>query len=84
MQPGNLYDVVRPLGKSTAKTQVPAPPLSGLEGKKVGFVWSIFPNGDIVAEALMDYFGKTIRGFEGVKLPPGKGASWGNTPTRAL
>jgi hypothetical protein len=47
-----MYAVVKPLGKSVIKEIQPAQPLDSLEGKRIGFFWTIFTNGDKLADVL--------------------------------
>jgi hypothetical protein len=79
-----VYEVVSPLGKSTVKIVPPSPRLSSLEGKKIGFVWNVFENGDTLANALADLLGKRFKHIESVKLPSGKGLKWGSYPEPSI
>ncbi len=84
MTPGTTYEVVSPLGRSVTAEQAPAPPLSDIKGKKIGFVWTIFTNGDVLADVLMDLLDKKIGDFEGIKLPSGKENPWGDYPDEGI
>jgi len=84
MQTGKTYEVVSPLGDAVTKKIFPAPPLPDLEGKRIGFIWTIFTNGDVLAHALMDLLGKRFKDVETVKLPGGKGLGWGDYPDESI
>ena len=58
--------------------------LGDLHGKKVGLIWTVFTNGNILLEALGELLAKRYRGLECVVLPPGKTARWGDPPERSL
>ena len=75
-----VYKVVRPFGRRSGDTISPTSPLLSLEGKTIGFMWTLFTNGDVLANALMDLIGKQFEGTKFAKLPPGKGRQWGNYP----
>jgi len=75
-----LYKVVSPLGRSTTKKGVISPRLPDLKGKKIGFVWVGFVNGDILIDALENLLFKRFEGLKFVKLPSGKTQSWGAHP----
>jgi len=77
------YEVVSPLGKSTVKVVSPAPRLKSLEGKKIGLIWNVFANGDVLATALGDLLSKRFK-LETVKLPSGKGLKWGSYPEPSI
>ncbi len=73
-----FYEVVRPLGKSGVKEITPAPPLGGLEGKKIALIWTIFTNGDVLADILSEVLRCRYSGLQIVKLPAGRKAKWGD------
>jgi hypothetical protein len=75
-----MYEVVSPLGKSTAKVVPISPRLANLENKRIGFVWVGFANGDVLVDALTDLLGKRIKGIGFIKLPGGKTDPWGKEP----
>ncbi len=85
-----LYEVVSPLGEAQTTTRqgkekIPsAPPLARLQGKKIGLIWTVFTNGDILLEALADWIAKRYPGLECVKLMPGRNAKWGDYPDLSL
>ena len=81
MQP---YEALSPLAEPLARTIAPASALAGLEGKKIGFMWTIYTNGDLLADALMDLLGKRFANVESVKLPAGKGQRWGEYPDHSI
>lgn len=78
------YDVVSPTGKHIAETIRPAEPVSGIEGKKIGFIWGSFTNGDVLADALMGLLGKRFNGLRLIKLPSGKSLQWGDSPDNSV
>jgi len=84
MQAGKVYEVVRPLGKSFMKDISPAHPLPQLEGKRIALIWTIFTNGDVLADALVDLLDKRFKDIETVKLPAGKGVEWGDYPDESI
>jgi len=84
MSAGNLYEVVRPIGKSLSAVISPADPLPGLEGKKIALIWTIFNNGDVLADALTNLLGKRFKDIETVKLAAGKGVAWGGYPDESI
>ena len=79
-----VYEVISPLGKSTVKVIPPAPRLSTLEGKKIGLVWNVFMNGDVLSNAFADLLKKRFKQIETVKLPSGKGLKWGDYPDPSI
>ena len=84
MQAYKAYNVVSPLGELVTQNISPAPPLVDLEGKRIGFIWTIYTNGDVLAEALMDLLGKRFKDIKTVKLTAGKGVSWGDYPDESI
>jgi hypothetical protein len=74
------YSIVSPLGRSTARMIPLAPPLPGLNGKIIGFVWTIFTNGDALAETFADLLRERFADLRFVKLPSGKSVKWGDYP----
>lgn len=88
-----LYEVVSPAGEEphgepgtamSAGSMAPAAPVADLNGKKIGLVWTLFTNGNILLEALRDLLAERYRGLEFVKLPPGRNLNWGDYPDRSL
>lgn len=75
-----MYEVVRPFGKRGVGRISPALPLQSLEGKTIGFMWTLYTNGGVLANDLMDLMGKQFKGLKFAKLPPGKGLKWGDYP----
>jgi hypothetical protein len=84
MQTEKLYEVVGPLGKSAPKKITPAHPLSQLHGKRIALIWTIFSNGDLLADTLMDLLHNRFKDIETVKLPAGKNAKWGDYPDESI
>jgi len=78
------YEVVSPLGRSVVKRIPLSSRIPTLEGKKIGLVWTVFANGDVLANAFADLLAKRFKGTEFVKLPPGKGLVWGNYPEPSI
>jgi hypothetical protein len=78
------YKVVSPLGRSVVRSFPLSPRLSALEGKRIGFVWNLFANGDVLADALAELLGKRFKRLESIRLPSGKGLRWGNHPDPTL
>jgi hypothetical protein len=84
MQPDKLYEVASPVGRPVTRKISPAPPLADLEGKKIGFMWTIYTNGDILADAFMGLLSKRFKSIQTVKLPAGKGQRWGEYPDQSI
>jgi hypothetical protein len=80
----SVYEVVSPLGRSTVKIVPSSPRLSSLEGKKIGLVWNVFTNGDILANALAELLNKRFEHIDSVRLPSGKGLKWGSYPELSI
>lgn len=79
-----MYEAVKPLGRSGVKEFQPARPLDSLEGKKIGLFWTIFTNGDKLADVLEEGLRKQYRDIEVVKLPAGKNVKWGDYPDESI
>ena len=84
MQTGKAYEVVSPLGKSLVKEISPAHPIPQLAGKKIAFIWTIFTNGDVLADTLMDLLHERFKDIETAKLPAGKEVMWGDYPDESI
>lgn len=84
MQTGKAYEVVSPLGKSLVKEMSPARPIPQLAGKRIAFIWTIFTNGDILADVLTDLLHERFKDIETVKLPAGKEVKWGDYPDESI
>lgn len=88
--PEPQYEVVSPIGEAETATRqgkekIPsAPPLSDLTGKKIGLIWTVFTNGDLLLVALADWISKRYPGIECVKLMPGRNLQWGDYPDLTL
>ncbi len=76
----NIYEVVSPLGKRAGGSIPSVSPLTGVEGKTLGVMWTLYTNGDVLAKALMDLLEKRFNNLKFIMLPPGKGLQWGNYP----
>ena len=79
-----VYEVVSPASRRLVEEVSSASAVSSLEGKTIGFIWTIFTNGDVLADAFMDLLGKRSRGLSPIRLPPGKGLEWGNYPDKSI
>lgn len=84
MPTDKTYEVASPLGKSIVKEISPAHPIPQLAGKKLALIWTIFTNGDILADALTDLLHERFEDIETVKLPAGKGVKWGDYPDESI
>jgi hypothetical protein len=80
----DTYKVVRPLGKSGVKEFSPAPPVTNLEGRKIGIFWTIFTNGDLLADVLSAELYRRYKRMEVVRLPAGKKVKWGDYPDESI
>lgn len=78
------YEVVSPLRKYAVKKVIPALPVDGLEGKKIGLFWTIFTNGDVLAGMLDEELSRKFEKVEVVKLPAGKDLKWGDYPNESI
>ena len=83
------YEVVSPAGDANdslegEKKRFSAPPLDGLKGKKLGLVWTVFSNGDLVLHAFRDHLAKRYPDLEFVEMPPGRGLRWGDYPHQSI
>lgn len=86
------YDVVSPIGEAVApvnagtggKSIVSAKPLETLAGKKIGFIWTKFRNGDLLLADFADLLKERFPGVEFVKLPSGETLPWGDYPDRTF
>ena len=74
------YAIVSPLGRSTAKPFPRASSLPDFNKKIIGFVWTIFTNGDALADIFADLLRERFAGLRFVKLPSGKSGKWGDYP----
>jgi hypothetical protein len=79
-----LHQVVSPVGKSAVRFFSLSQRLSTLEGKRIGLIWNLFANGDVLAEALADLLQRRFKGLESLILPSGKGLRWGNYPEPSI
>jgi hypothetical protein len=76
-----LYEVVSPVGEdlSTA-TASGAPAVDSLDGKRIGLVWTVFTNGNILLHAFRDLLAKRFPKASFVEMPPGRNVRWGDHP----
>lgn len=79
-----VYEVVSPVGKRLVKDISSVSALPSLEGKMIGFIWTVFTNGDLLADAFMDLLGKRFQSLNLIKLPPGRGLKWGDYPDKSV
>ncbi len=77
------YEALSPVAEPLARKISPASPLARLEGRKIGFMWTIYTNGDLLADALIDLLRKRFVNIETVKLPAGRARHWGEYPDHA-
>jgi hypothetical protein len=83
------YEVVSPAGdegdsNEGAKAAIAAAPLTTLKGKKLGLVWTVFSNGDLVLRAFRDHLRKRFPDLEFIEMPPGRGLNWGDHPNPTI
>jgi hypothetical protein len=57
-----------------------APPVVDLKGRKLGLVWTVFTNGDILLHAFRDLLRERYPDMSFVELPPGRNVRWGDHP----
>jgi hypothetical protein len=84
-----VYEVVSPAGVEPAvqdagAAKYSAPPLEHMAGKRIGLIWTVFPNGNLILEAFEKLLGARFSGMTFVKLPPGRGLLWGQNPDSSL
>ena len=75
-----VYEIVSPLAQKTNGTIPSVSPLANLDGKKIGLMWTLYTNGDVLANMVKDLLVKRFKNLKFVALPPGKGRQWGNYP----
>lgn len=83
------FEVVSPVGdmrdaRGSEKKSVGAAPLTNLNGKKIGLIWTEFYNGDTVLRAFREHLAKRYAGLRFVEIPPGRGLSWGDHPHQSV
>ena len=74
------YAIVSPLGRSTAKPIPRASSVTNLNKKIIGFVWTIFTNGDALADIFAELLRERFADLRFAKLPSGKSGKWGDYP----
>lgn len=83
-----LYEVVSPVGDANdaevQKRAIAAPPLANLKGKKLGLVWTVFSNGDLVLRAFRQHLEKRFPDLQFVEMSPGRGLNWGDHPDHTI
>ncbi len=86
-----LYEVLSPVGQEVAPehgrkpdSKSPAAALGDLNGKKIGLVWTVFTNGNVLLEALRDLLAGRYRGLQFVELAPGRNLHWGDYPDKSI
>ncbi len=88
-----LYEVLSPVGQDpNAKHGAapgsgkfpPAAPLADLRDKKIGLIWTVFTNGNVLLKAFQDLLAKRFPTMKFVELPPGRNAKWGDYPDLSL
>jgi hypothetical protein len=80
------YEVVSPIGDASGseRKSFGALPLDGLNGKKLGLVWTEFYNGDTALRAFREHLGKRYPDLQFIELMPGRGLSWGDHPDPSI
>jgi hypothetical protein len=83
------YEVVSPAGDANdsrqgGKKKFSAPPLDSLKGKKLGLVWTVFSNGDLVLRAFRKHLATRYPDLEFVEMAPGRGLRWGDYPDPSI
>ena len=82
------YEVVSPLGDASdaavQKREIAAPALESLKGKKLGLVWTVFSNGDLVLRAFREHLAKRFPDLQFVEMAPGRGLNWGDHPDHTI
>ena len=58
------YEVVSPITAQRQTEAAAAPPLPGLDGKRIGFVWDMLFDGDLVFTAIADELASRFQGME--------------------
>ena len=58
------YEVVSPITTQRQQAAAAAPPLSDLGGKRIGFVWDMLFDGDLVFAAIADELASRFTGIE--------------------
>lgn len=76
-----IYRVVSPLGRSTHPELPLAPPLRDFKGKRIGFVWNIFTNGDVLSDQFADLLAERYEAMRFVRLPSSRKGKWGEYPS---
>src|SRR5688572_2828673 len=59
-----MYEVVSPVTPSQPHTLRAATPLQDLTGKRIGFVWDLLFDGDLVFDAIADELRSRVDGVE--------------------
>jgi hypothetical protein len=83
------YHVVSPIGDARdasgrQKLAAGASPLDTLRGKKLGLIWAVFANGDIVLRAFREHLATRYPDLQFVEMPPGRGLNWGDHPEASV
>jgi hypothetical protein len=84
-----VYEVVSPAGDAvdaaaSSMRAFSAGPLDGLDGKKLGLVWTEFANGDTALRAFRQHLAGRFPGLEFVEMVPGRGKRWGDLPDASI
>lgn len=84
-----MYEIVSPEGEEPrgafdSGKFAPAPPLADLNGKKIGLIWTVFTNGNVLLEAFAELLARRYPGLSFVNIAPGRNAEWGGYPDRTL
>jgi hypothetical protein len=84
-----VYEVVSPIGdardaSASSKKSFGAPPLDGLDGKKLGLIWTEFAHGDTALRAFSQHLTQRYPDIEFVEIEPGRGKRWGDLPDASV
>ncbi|OGA27519.1 MAG: hypothetical protein A3I01_13660 [Betaproteobacteria bacterium RIFCSPLOWO2_02_FULL_65_24] len=79
------YEVVSPVGEDHVHPQsAGAAPLADLKSSKLGLVWTVFTNGNILLHAFRDLLAERYPDMRCVELPPGRNVRWGDHPEQNI
>ena len=85
-----LYEVVSPVGDARNETRqgkktIPsAPALQTLQGRRIGLLWTVFTNGNLLLESLGAWLTRHHPDTQWIRLMPGRNLNWGDYPDLSL